>query len=602
VPEYAWMLLGEGLSEFLVPTFSLDRYTDERLARSLHGLSVITLYVAPNNALAEGLGRFGNSLEMQEEYIGQHRDQDLQEVFRDFKFRHPKSFSHYEQTAYDAVIALGIAACECEQDLFTGTELYEQLLKTEFDGVSGRVSFDPVTGTRRSVDFQYRIQNLLISDVRSTNEEFMFTSWTASMVDLRNNTVMHARPFIYPDSSTTPPIALPAMTEDYHLISPGALACGLSFAGFAIVLSIGYFTWTLLNRSERVVRSSQPIFLCMICVGTFLVACSVFPLALQEPVPVHVLDISCMLTPWFLSVGLAIAISALVAKTWRLNKVLCDGNAMRHITVKARDVMLPFCLLMAIDVALLTGWSVVAPLTWQRTTIQMDKWGRSIESYGMCMPESSKMSKVAAFAASIVALNGLVLLAACWQAYKGRNVATKFNESTYICVAMCALTEVLLLAIPLALVVDNPTTHFLLQSILFSLACFAILLPIFVPKCIKNNGLVKQASIRISGLRGQSFRIRQRLTRNVSMRLGGLLRSQSRPNLMKSRTEMFGHDGQWEKEESDRRQKHVPGLLLIVKRNGHAVHPDNDGQRPSILDSRTSLHHEDKVSKGFRLW
>jgi hypothetical protein len=297
--EYTWMMV-EGIEAVINPIYSLDRETNKDLARALHGMSILTLHVQDNKALNEGLERFSQSLEMQEHYISMHAET---EYLREFVFSSPESISYYELMAYDAVIALGIAACECERALFTGTELYEQLLKTEFDGVSGHVAFEHETGTRRSEDFRYRVQNLLISEERSTEEEFRFTSKTTSFVDLRTSSVEHLLPFVYADSSTTPPLSLPPIDEDMHLITQGALAVGLSLAGLAILLSTVWGLWTQCCRDNENVRAAQPIFLLQICVGTFLAAFSVVPLALQEPVPESVLDFSCMLMPWLLSVG-----------------------------------------------------------------------------------------------------------------------------------------------------------------------------------------------------------------------------------------------------------------------------------------------------------
>jgi hypothetical protein len=42
---------------------------------------------------------------------------------------------------------LGIAACEAKQNFFTGPELYQTLVETEFEGVSGLVRFSNNTGT-----------------------------------------------------------------------------------------------------------------------------------------------------------------------------------------------------------------------------------------------------------------------------------------------------------------------------------------------------------------------------------------------------------------------------------------------------------------------
>lgn len=43
---------------------------------------------------------------------------------------------------YDAAMAICIAACEVENDFFSASDLYESMLRTKFDGVTGSVEFD----------------------------------------------------------------------------------------------------------------------------------------------------------------------------------------------------------------------------------------------------------------------------------------------------------------------------------------------------------------------------------------------------------------------------------------------------------------------------
>jgi hypothetical protein len=183
---------------------------------------------------------------------------------------------------------------------------------------------------------------------------------------------------------------------------------------------------------------------------------------------------------------------------------------MRRITVKPRDVMLPFFLLMGINVAVLTAWTAAAPLTWQRTPISFDKWGRTLESHGSCSPASSRRTMSTAFAATLVFFNGMILLTACYQIYKARNLPTQFNESKYIAVAMFGLSEFLLIGIPLFLTLEDPTSSFVIKSMLISLSTLVILLPIFLPKVIKKDGVIARAHVHITGMSASIVRSSRR--------------------------------------------------------------------------------------------
>jgi dipeptide/tripeptide permease len=58
----------------------------------------------------------------------------------------------------------------------------------------------------------------------------------------------------------------------------------------------------------------------------------------------------------------------------------------------------------------------------------------------------------------------------------------EFNESFYIGLSMVSILESLLIGFPIASVSRNPTTDLTSRSILITIMCFALLLPLFVSK------------------------------------------------------------------------------------------------------------------------
>ena len=67
---------------------------------------------------------------------------------------------------------------------------------------------------------------------------------------------------------------------------------------------------------RRVVRSSQPIFLCLISSGVALMALGIVPLSIEGS------DAACMATPWLLFLGFTLTFSALFTKTYRINQIM----------------------------------------------------------------------------------------------------------------------------------------------------------------------------------------------------------------------------------------------------------------------------------------
>ena len=144
------------------PTFELTKTEkDSDLARALSGVGLVNVYNNVHVGLNVALDKFVNNPYLQEEFIQSHAHP---EIYDSFTFP-PRSIHSNQYLYFDAVIALGLAACRTP-GLFTGPQLYEQLLELEFEGASGKVSFAEYEN-RASDGVQYRIDNLLLSEKNS---------------------------------------------------------------------------------------------------------------------------------------------------------------------------------------------------------------------------------------------------------------------------------------------------------------------------------------------------------------------------------------------------------------------------------------------------
>lgn len=90
---------------------------------------------------------------------------------------------------------------------------------------------------------------------------------------------------------------------------------------------------------------------------------------------------ACASVPWLIAIGFSVAFSALGSKIWRLNRLMKAASGFKRITIKVKDVMVPFFTLLGINIVLLLVWTVVDPLRWVRTVTGRDSDG-SIESVG----------------------------------------------------------------------------------------------------------------------------------------------------------------------------------------------------------------------------
>jgi gamma-aminobutyric acid type B receptor len=215
-----------------------------------------------------------------------------------------------------------------------------------------------------------------------------------------------------------------------------------------------------------------------------MMSCSIIPTTLQEPVSVRMLDVACMLDIYLFSLGFSTTFAALFSKTWRINMVLANAKKFRRVTIRARDVLLPFTILTVLNMIILITWTIVAPLRWEREVVEEDMFGQPIASRGTCLLSvSSSKSAETTFMCLLCAVNVTALLFSNYQSYRARKLPSEFNETLYLAMTNLVILEGMVLGAPILFVVgDDPTSFMLIRSLLVSIICLAVLVPMFVPK------------------------------------------------------------------------------------------------------------------------
>ena len=159
--------------------------------------------------------------------------------------------------AYEAAIALGLSACQAiekaeDETLFlNGTLHYEQFKTTEFDGISGRVVLDPLTGTRSPETALYRVVNYLpvpVDDAAPAGEQKFDTVLTHLFLDsewqVRGD-------YIFNDGTTNLPVDVaPPVDENANVLI--GIACGAT----AFLLLAAGLVWCLIREHKRKTNDS----------------------------------------------------------------------------------------------------------------------------------------------------------------------------------------------------------------------------------------------------------------------------------------------------------------------------------------------------------
>ena len=386
--------------------------------------------------------------------------------------RSPPKANIHSLLAYDAVIAIGMAACHTTSDsFFTTKDLVEAIRQLRFDGASMGVGFDKRTGSRNIMEYQ--ILNVLstmsnvemgISKKRdgetraSVEDRIEVEKVAVRMLVVESNHIIvspdsslpvvnEIQSFQYPVTWTTiPPPSRSTFNENKNLVGFGIRTFSLILSVVSMGLALLAGCWTVWNRNVMVVKESQPSFLALLSIGTFLMGASMIFLTFQEPTPKHVLDNTCMAFPWLFCCGFTLAHSALFSKIYRINTVYQKSRTFQRVKLRAVDVLLPLLLLMACNITILSVWTVLSPMIWNRAPLVIDsEYGWILESYGSCSYSDDTFGPY--FLAAIVLVNLAAVVVANYQSFLARHLPAKYSESQYIALTNFFLLEAAIISI-----------------------------------------------------------------------------------------------------------------------------------------------------------
>ena len=377
---------------------------------------------------------------------------------------------------YDTVIALGLAACEAVQDaqdaILEGPDHYVRTLQANFTGVTGPIAINPETGTRQASSATFALTNYVPS-----NNTTMFQGTVTHV--FRGGEWTQTQDYVWNDGSTTPPVDIPPVKLDMqHLALPARILI-MILGAVVVCLSVGFAWWTHRNSHTcRVVQASQPFFLQLVNVGTLLMGGSIFTLAIDDKIASdRGCTISCAMFPWLLSLGFVVVSSALFTKIHRLN-IIVSQQRFRRVTVAPKDVIKPMLFLLITNVAVLSLWSGLSSLEWERVPTQKDEFGRTTESIGRCTYSDSLP-----FVIVLAVIDIGSLIYACFEGYKAREISTECAESEYVFKSIALVLLVSFTGIPAAiLAVDNTTAYNCVVAGSVFCVALSFQLLIFMPK------------------------------------------------------------------------------------------------------------------------
>lgn len=408
---------------------------------------------------------------------------------------------------YDAIISIGLAACNSANDGigFNGTTLYQNILESDFEGTTGKVKYIKESGSREPESAVYVMNNFLAAPPVNGTVKFMPT---ATNVFSNGEWRQMGPKFIYNGGGTVVPVSKDEPVVEFNYIGTGLRAGGLVLCAIILGLSIGFAAWTKYFEKQQVVRASQPIFLMIICAGTLLMGAAIIPMSFDdEKTNVEGLNVACQSIPFLFCMGFTLVFAALFSKMWRVNK-LFNNPKMRRVKVTVMDVCKPLFALLFANILVLAIWTGLSPLIWVRKPIS------PVESVGQCTSDGALPYVVV-----LAVLDLGCMIFALYQAYHARKISLEFAESSYIAAAISFILLVCFIGIPSFLLTNSPQAQFFVMASIDFVICVSLLLFIFVPKeqfrRIKRGRSIRESVKVMAQARNLSFRAKRESALNT---------------------------------------------------------------------------------------
>jgi gamma-aminobutyric acid type B receptor len=208
----------------------------------------------------------------------------------------------------------------------------------------------------------------------------------------------------------------------------GYIMVGINFTAAGIC-----FVWLFLNRNSPQVRVSQPMFLSLVIVGCIISTSTILAMA-QENTNYDIdedsffnVHTACMAIPWLYSVGFSITFGTLFAKIRHVYVLFKAAAGTTRPTISIKETLLIIGGVLGVDVLVLTVWTVVSPLRWERTILTMDKYQVPLSSEGYCTSDDWMI-----FAGILAALHLALLGFASYLCYLSRDIPTSKFCSAFL--------------------------------------------------------------------------------------------------------------------------------------------------------------------------
>ncbi|GBG29246.1 Metabotropic glutamate receptor-like protein E [Hondaea fermentalgiana] len=348
-----------------------------------------------------------------------------------------------------------------------GTALWQSIVDNEFAGVSGNVRIDAETGTRNVDSSNFVMERFSIgSSIAAVPAAYYFGSdgWA----------------FETSANLTLPP------DVDVHLeanfITAGANGASVALAVLLILWSLGLIVFTWLKRKTRILSRAQPTILISFLMGVAISSCSLFFVGIEDVdgFSQEFQNFSCMAVFWFWSIGTVLTFGALTAKLYRIYRIF-HNKALRRIHITNMHLYTALGVVVAVDVLILTVWTAVDPLTWERAVQSEDRFNNPTITYGQCTSERETI-----FMAILFTYTFALFIVGAVFSFMVRNTPSEFQESTHIVISLVSQVQLYCLGFLILFIFPkmNSLARFMVMTLVIFFNNLLLTLVIYVPKFV----------------------------------------------------------------------------------------------------------------------
>ena len=397
---------------------------------------------------------------------------------------------------YDAVIATGLGACRAleEEGNATVDAFTRGIRASEFYGASYDVRFgcpesNCFKGERTTQSSVWMVLSPYAPLSNETSESDG-VAVTEIIYDYNGTTrVEVVRETYYADGRTVPPDLLRDPPNQNYL-SSGLQGFGFALLAVTWLTSVVSIAWVYMHRAHHILRASQPYFLYFVCIGAGLSVSSIFTISFDESDgwSWDQLSRACMTSPWLFSVGFIMMYGGLFGKLWRINQVL--QVTRRRIDVK--QVAWPSLVLVVLALIILSIWSAIDPLVWEREEIDTETG----ESIGSC-----NCDHLTAFLLPLIIVMIIPTFLTGLMAWRTRDVDEEYSESRYIFIMILIQAEVMLFAVPMIAFLRDVSTdaRYIGYALILWTFPMSALVMIIGPKVLAYRRATRGGETRVRG-------------------------------------------------------------------------------------------------------